>query len=356
MIRAFALAIGCVCLLSGALSAGEAPLPTVKIFTTGGTIAGSGSSGTDMTNYKAGAISGDQLVASVPQLKQLAVTPVEQIANVASYDLTIANWLTLARKINEALADPKITGVVVTHGTNTIEETAYFLNLTVKSPKPVVLVGAMRPSTAISADGPLNLISAVRVATAADARGKGVMVVLNDEISAARDVTKENTMRVEAFRPTDFGYLGQIDEDKVVFYRAPTRRHTSASEFDVAKLEKLPVVDILYAYIEPSLGLVDALVKGGTQGIVFAGTGGGDISTPERGALRSVLDMKSGARPVLVRSSRVGGGRVIPTKDYESFGMVAADSLNPQKARILLMLALTKTRDPKEIQRMFSEY
>jgi L-asparaginase len=344
------------CLFSGTALAGEAPLPTVKIFTTGGTIAGSGSSPTDMTNYKAGGISGDQLVASVPQLKQLANTPVEQIANVGSYDLTIAIWISLARKINETLADPKVSGVVITHGTNTIEETAYFLNLTVKSDKPVVLVGAMRPATAISADGPLNLINAVRVATAPDARGKGVMVVLNDEISSARDVTKEHTMRVEAFRPRDFGYLGQIDEDKVAFYRAPMKRHTANSEFDVSKLDKLPPVDILYEYIQPSIGLVDALVKLGSQGIVFAGTGAGDLSTPEREALKPLMKMKPEARPVLVRSSRTGNGRVVNTKDYEPFGTIAADNLNPQKARILLMLALTKTRDPAELRRIFSEY
>jgi L-asparaginase len=349
-------AVAAVYIIASPALAAETALPTVKIFTTGGTIAGSGASGTDMTNYKPGAISGDQLVASVPQLKKIANTPVEQIANVGSYDLTIAHWILLARKVNETLADPAVSGVVITHGTNTIEETAFFLDLTVKSDKPVVLVGAMRPATAISADGPLNLINAVRVASSPDARGKGAMVVLNDQISSARDVTKEHTMRVEAFRPTDFGYLGQVDEDRVVFYRAPTRRHTSSSEFDVAKLDKLPVVDILYAYVQPSLGLVDALVKGGTQGIVFAGTGAGDISTPERGALKNVLAMKPDARPVLVRSSRVGNGRVVATKDYEQFNMVAADTLNPQKARILLMLALTKTRDPKEIQRMFSEY
>lgn len=354
--RIISLAVAAVWLLAGPAVGADTPLPTVKIFTTGGTIAGSGSSATDLTNYKPGAISGDQLVASVPQLKQLANTPVEQIANVGSYDLTIADWISLARKINEALADPAVSGVVVTHGTNTIEETAYFLNLTVKSEKPVVLVGAMRPATAVSADGPLNLINAVRVAISPDATNKGVMVVLNDEISSARDVSKEHTMRVEAFRPTDFGYLGYIDEDKVAFYRAPVKRHTAASEFDVSNLDKLPVVDILYAYIQPSLGLVDALVKGGSQGIVFAGTGAGDISTPERGALKNVMAMKPEARPVFVRSSRVGNGRVTATKDYEPFNMVAADTLNPQKARILLMLALTKTRDPKEIQRMFAAY
>lgn len=344
-----------VCLCAAPAYAGEA-LPTVKIFTTGGTIAGSGSSPTDMTNYKAGGISGAQLVASVPQLKQLAHTPVEQIANVGSYDLTIAHWILLARKINETLADTSVSGVVVTHGTNTIEETAYFLNLTVKSDKPVVLVGAMRPATAISADGPLNLINAVRVAIAPDSRDKGVMVVLNDEISSARDVTKEHTMRVEAFRPRDFGYLGYIDEDKVAFYRAPVKRHTLHAEFDVTALDKLPPVDILYAYVQPTLGLVDALAKAGVQGIVFAGTGAGDISTAEREALQPILRLKQEARPVFVRSSRVGSGRVVPTRDYEPFGMIAADTLNPQKARILLMLALSKTRDPKELQRIFSEY
>jgi len=339
-----------------ARAAEAAQRPHVQVFSTGGTIAGSGSSSTDMSNYKSGAILGEDLVKSVPQLQDLATIAVEQVVNVASYDLTIANWLTLARRINERLADPQVTGVVVTHGTNTIEETAYFLNLTVKSEKPVVLVGAMRPATAVSADGPLNLINAVRVAISPDARGKGALVVLNDEIGAARDITKANTARVEAFQSPEYGFLGVIDQDRVAFYRAPLKRHTAKSEFDVAGLDKLPAVEVLYSYVAPSARLIGALATSGVQGIIFAGTGAGDISNPEREALEPVLAMKPDARPVLVRSTRVGGGRVIPRALYEPFGMIAADTLNPQKARILLMLALTVTRDPKELQRIFNEY
>ncbi len=204
-------------------------LPTVWILATGGTIAGAGSSATDLSNYKAGSILGEQLVQAVPQIAQLAHVRVEQIANVNSSDITIAHWLTLAKRINQIIAeDPAVAGFVVTHGTNTLEETAYFLNLTVKTDRPVVLVGSMRPATAISADGPLNLLNAVRTAIAPDARGKGVLIVLNDEINAARDATKTNTLRVETFKAPELGILGYIDEDRVSFYRSTTRRHTTS--------------------------------------------------------------------------------------------------------------------------------
>jgi L-asparaginase len=337
------------------VGAADAPLPVVWVFSTGGTIAGSGSSATDMSNYKSGNISGADLVKGVPQLASAADIKVEQVVNANSSDLTTQNLLTLSRRINETLADPKVAGVVVTHGTNTLEETAYFLNLTVKSDKPVVVVGSMRPATAISADGPLNLLNAVRVAKASEARGKGVLVVLNDEINAARDTTKTNTMRVETFRAPELGVLGYVDEDKVAFYRASTKRHTANSEFDVRALKELPVVDVLYSYIEPSSGMVQALVNGGTKGIVFAGTGAGEISQFEKAAVTALSSAK-GPKPVLVRASRTGNGRVIGTIAYDKMGLIPADNLNPQKSRILLMLALTRTSDPAEIRRMFAEY
>ena len=333
-------------------------LPTVWILATGGTIAGSGSSTTDLSNYKAGSILAEQLVKAVPQIAQLANVTVDQIANVNSSDITIAHWLTLAKRINRIIAeDPKVAGFVITHGTNTLEETAYFLNLTVQSDKPVVLVGSMRPATAISADGPLNLLNAVRTAISPEARGKGALIVLNDEINAARDTTKTNTLRVETFKAPELGILGYIDEDKVSFYRSTTKRHTTTSEFDVSSLDQLPKVAILYSYVEPDIAAIMAVAAGGAKGIVFAGTGNGALSSAEETVLKDVIAaMPAATRPVLVRSSRVGNGRVLPSHEYDPMGLIPADTLNPQKARILLMLALTRTSDPKELRRIFAEY
>lgn len=328
-----------------------AELPTVWVLSTGGTIAGQAASSTTLTQYKSGAIAGADLVKAVPEITAIANVKVEQIANVGSNNITIAHWLTLARRINQIFAeDPKTAGVVVTHGTNTMEETAYFLSLTVKHDRPVVLVGSMRPANAISADGPLNLLNAVRVAASPDSRGKGTLVVLNDEINAARDVTKTNTLRVETFRSPDMGFLGYIDGDKISYYRMPTRRHTTRSEFDVTTLTELPAVEILYSYVQPNPALIGALTAAGTKGIVMAGTGAGLISDVEKGAIAKAKG------PIIVRSNRTGTGRVPPRDDYDAMGMIAADNLNPQKARVLLMLALTKTSDPKQIQRIFDEY
>jgi len=325
--------------------------PVVWVLATGGTIAGQGASSTSLTQYKGGVVTGADLVKAVPEIAGIADVRVEQIANVSSTDITIAHWLTLAGRINKIFADdPKVAGVVVTHGTNTLEETAYFLNLTVKHDRPVVVVGSMRPGTAISADGPLNLFNAVKTAISPDARGKGVLVVLNDEISAAREVTKSNTLRVETFRSPDFGYLGHVDGDRISFYRGPVRRHTSRSEFDVTGLKELPAVEILYSYVQPSTVLIEALGASGVKGIVVAGTGAGLVSAAESQALAKVKG------PVIVRSNRTGSGRVPARDTYEKLGMIAGDNLNPQKARILLMLALTKTADLGEIRRMFAEY
>ncbi len=330
--------------------------PLIWVLSTGGTIAGKGRSATDLSNYKSGSLLGEEIVRAVPEITQIANVKVEQIVNVNSSDITLDNWLTLANRINTILADdPQVAGIVVTHGTNTLEETAYFLNLTVKSERPVVLVGSMRPATAISADGPLNLLNAIRTASAPEARGKGVLIVMNDEINGARDVTKTNTYRVETFRAPELGLLGYVDEDKVSFYRASTRRHTHNSEFEVGVIKNLPKVEIVYSYTQPGAEMLQAIVRSGVQGIVFAGAGAGGISSVEKSALTSLLPA-SGQAPILVRSSRVGNGRVIAREEYDRIGMIPADTLNPQKARILLMLALTRTTDPKEIQRMFAEY
>ena len=332
-------------------------LPLVWMLATGGTIAGRGASPTDLSNYKSGALTGEEIVRSVPQLEQVAHVKVEQIANVPSYDITLDNWLTLANRINEIFAkDSTVAGIVVTHGTNTLEETAYFLNLTIKHDRPVVLVGAMRPATAISADGPLNLLNAVRTAVAPEARGKGALIVLNDEINGARDATKTDTHRLETFRAPELGFLGYVDDDKVSFYRSSTRRHTVNSEFDVSGIKQLPKVEIVYSYIQPSTTVLRALMDSGVQGIVFAGTGAGDINSLDKSVIRTALASPAASRPVLVRASRVGNGRVTGSDELDRLGMIPADNLNPQKARILLMLALTKTTELKLIRRMFEEY
>jgi len=348
-----------LCIVAAAPAAAQgtaaSELPLVVVLSTGGTIAGRGASTTSLSEYKAGSILGSQLVEAVPEIKSYAQVRVEQIANIGSTNMTPAIWLKLAARINAIFSeDPKVAGVVVTHGTNTLEETAYFLNLTVRHDKPVVLVGSQRPATAISADGPLNLLNAIRVAGAPAARGKGAMVVMNDEINAAREVTKSNTYRVETFRSGELGFLGYVDADEVAFYRASTKRHTARSEFDVSKLSSLPKVEILYAYAEPGLEAIKAVGASGTGGMVFAGTGAGGLSDPERAAIKALGPLDT--RPVIVRTSRTGNGRVIPRKEYDAEGMVPGDNLNPQKARILLMLALTKTRDLAEIRRIFREY
>jgi L-asparaginase len=351
------LAAALLALLVGAPSSAQPAKPIVYVLSTGGTIAGAGSSSTDLSNYKSGAILGEQLVKAVPQISEIADVRVEQIVNVSSSDITLDNWLTLAKRIQKIISEtPAVAGFVITSGTNTLEETAYFLNLTIKSDKPVVVVGSMRPSTAISADGPLNLLNAVRTAIAPESKGKGTLIVLNDEINAARDTTKTNTLRVETFKGGELGLLGYIDEDKVSFYRSTTKRHTANSEFDVTSLTQLPKVSILYSYIEPDATLIKAVISGGAKGIVFAGTGNGALSVFEETALKEAGSMPAASRPAMVRSSRVGNGRVIATAEYDAMGIIPADTLNPQKARILLMLALTKTSDPKEIRRMFAEY
>ncbi len=332
-----------------------ATLPLVWVLATGGTISGKGPSSTSLADYKAGALTGEELVAGVPELAQVARVRVEQIANISSTDITTAHWLMLAARINAIFdADPTVAGVVLTHGTNTIEETAYFLNLTVKHDRPVVVVGSMRPASAISADGPLNLYNAVRVAASKEAVGKGTLVVLNDEINAARDVTKTNTYRVETFKSNELGLLGYVDADGVALYRAPLKRHTTRSEFDVRGLTALPTVDILYSYVEANPAMARALVSAGVQGVVVAGTGAGLMSTKEREVFAGLAS--ASARPVVVRSNRTGNGRVIRQAETDALGMVPGDNLSPQKARVLLMLALTKTRDLAEIRRMFTEY
>lgn len=334
----------------------EKSLPLVVVLSTGGTIAGRGASTMSLSEYQAGTLLGSELIGAVPEIAQYAHVRAEQICNVASPDIGLKVWCSLAVRINAIFEqEPAVAGVVVTHGTSTLEETAYFLNLTVKHDRPVVLVGAQRPATALSADGPLNLVNAVRVAAVPASRGRGVLVVLNEEINAARDVTKSNTYRAETFRSGELGFLGYVDVDRVTYYRAPVRRHTVDSEFDFPATASLPVVDILYSYADSSNArLVRALQQAGTRGIVLACTGAGTLSAAEKEAIREAV--RAAAPPVFVRASRTGNGRVIGRREYDELGMVPADNLGPQKARILLMLALEQTDDLREIRRMFSEY
>lgn len=329
-------------------------LPNVVIVATGGTIAGSGSSSTTTVGYKAATVPVQALIEAVPELKKVATVRGEQLFQIASQNMTNDHWLKLARRVNELLQQADVDGIVITHGTDTLEETAYFLNLVTKSTKPVVIVGAMRPSTALSADGPINLYNACLLAASRDAVGKGVLVCLNDQINAARDVTKTNTSTADTFKSPELGCLGYIEGNRVAFYRLPARKHTANSEFDLDGVDKLPVVEIAYGFANVSRTTVDALAASGVDGIVYAGVGDGNPSELTEQALADAR-----AKGILiVRSARVGNGIVARNNevDDDKRDFIVSDTLNPQKARILLTVALTKTRDPKEIQRIFYEY
>ncbi|WP_346014907.1 type II asparaginase [Campylobacter jejuni] len=324
----------------------------IAILGTGGTIAGFIDSTIATTGYAAGAIDIDVLIKAVPQIRDLADISWEQIANIDSSNMCDEIWLRLAKKIAKLFAEG-IDGVVITHGTDTMEETAYFLNLTIKSDKPVVLVGAMRPSTAISADGPKNLYNAVALVANKEAKNKGVMVAINDKILSARGVVKTHSLNVDAFSSPDFGDLGYIIDGKVFFYNNVTKAHTKNAPFDVSKLTSLPKVDILYSYSNDGSGVAaKALFEHGTKGIVVAGSGAGSIHKNQKDVLKEFL--KKGLKVVV--SSRVVAGCVAVSDSDEKLGFISAEDLNPQKARVLLMLALTKTSDPKKIQEYFLKY
>lgn len=324
----------------------------IAILGTGGTIAGFIDSTIATTGYTAGAIDIDVLIKAVPQIRDLADISWEQIANIDSSNMCDEIWLRLAKKIAKLFAEG-IDGVVITHGTDTMEETAYFLNLTIKSDKPVVLVGAMRPSTAISADGPKNLYNAVALVANKEAKNKGVMVAINDKILSARGVVKTHSLNVDAFSSPDFGDLGYIVDGKVFFYNNVTKAHTKNAPFDVSKLTSLPKVDILYSYSNDGSGVAaKALFEHGTKGIVVAGSGAGSIHKNQKDVLKELL--KKGLKVVV--SSRVVSGCVAVSDSDEKLGFISAEDLNPQKARVLLILALTKTSDPKKIQEYFLKY
>ncbi|WP_054179244.1 L-asparaginase 2 [Trabulsiella odontotermitis] len=326
-------------------------LPQITVLATGGTIAGGGDSATNSA-YTAGKVGIENLVNAVPQLKDIAVIKGEQVVNIGSQDMNDDVWLTLAKKINATCKDTD--GFVITHGTDTMEETAYFLDLTVKCDKPVVLTGAMRPSTAMSADGPFNLYNAVVTAADPASAGRGVLVAMNDTVLDGRDVTKTNTTGVQTFQSVNFGPLGYIHNGKIDYQRMPARKHTTNTPFDVSNLTTLPKVGIIYNYANASDLPAKALIQDGYQGIVSAGVGNGNL-------YKTIFDTLATAAHqgvAVVRASRVPTGSA--TRDAEiddaKYGFIAAESLNPQKARVLLQLALTQTKDPQKIQAFFEEY
>ncbi len=325
----------------------------IVILATGGTIAGRGDSGTE-AGYTAGAVGVDALLEAVPQLGELAQVSGEQVANVGSQDMSDAIWLKLAGRVNDLLADDSVAGVVITHGTDTIEETAYFLNLVVRSEKPVVLTAAMRPATALSADGPLNIYNAVAVAADPESAGRGVLVVINDDIHGARGMTKTSTTDVQTFISPERGLIGTSLYGENRFFRYPYKRHTHESEFSVAGLEALPRVDVLYMHAGVSPDLVSAAADSGAQGIVIAGVGNGNMNREVTEAVKQAT--AKGVR--VVRSTRVTRGfvgRNVETDD-DALGTVAAGELKPPQARVLLKLALLQDRDAAALQALFDQY
>jgi L-asparaginase len=331
----------------------QAKLPNVVVLATGGTIAGAAASDVQ-AGYTSGQVGVQQLLAAVPQAKKLATLRGEQIANIGSQDMNDEVWLKLAKRINELAAMADVDGIVITHGTDTIEETSYFLNLVVKSRKPVVLTAAMRPSTALSADGPLNFYNAVAVAANKDAAGRGVLVVVNDWIHGASSLTKTSTTAVQTFLSPLSGLIGTVAYGEAEFYRGPVGKNTTQSEFSLDGVTALPRVDIVMAHENMDGALIDAAAAAGAKGIVIAGVGNGNMTA---GALKALTaQAKKGV--VCVRSSRVTTGNVgrnVEVNDDEA-GLVASLDLNPQKARVLLRLALLKQRSKEDLQRLFKEY
>ena len=327
--------------------------PQVVILATGGTIAGAAATGTQ-SGYTSGQVTIDAMVNAVPGLTKLADIKGEQISNVGSQDMSFDIMLKLARRINELAAAKSTQGVVITHGTDTMEETAYFLNLVVKTDIPVVLVGSMRPSTAVSADGPLNLYNAVAVAADPNAKGRGVLLVMNDWIHSAQTLTKVSTTAVQTFMSPIRGLIGTTAYGVNDYYRYPDQKWGSKSEFSVEGATKLPRVDIIYADVDMPADLIDASVERGAKGIVIAGVGNGNM--PKAALEACARASKKGV--IVVRSTRVATGTVgrnVECNDDE-LGLVASYNLNPQKSRVLLSVALLKPHKLSEMQKIFMEY
>ena len=327
--------------------------PNIVILATGGTIAGSAASQTQ-AGYSSGQVGVDVLINAVPQIQEVANISGEQVANVGSQDMSDAIWLKLAARVNALAAKSDVDGIVITHGTDTLEETAYFLNLVVKSSKPVVMTAAMRPSTALSADGPLNIYNAVAVAADKEAAERGVLVVANDDIHGARSFTKTSTTDVQTFKSREYGLLGVTLYGENRWFRGPFHKNTVNSEFSVADVEELPRVDVLYVTADMSPDLIEAAVSNGAKGIVTAGVGNGNMTSAALKAVSAAV--KQGV--VVVRASRVPTGAVGRNVevDDDATGTLASAELNPARARVLLKLALIKTSKPEKIQEYFYSY
>ncbi|MET3497658.1 asparaginase [Variovorax boronicumulans] len=328
-------------------------LPNVVILATGGTIAGAGASAVNSATYAAAKVGVDKLIAGLPELAKVANVRGEQVFQVASESLTNDNLLTLAKRVSALSKQSDVDGIVITHGTDTLEETAYFLTLTVHTNKPIVVVGSMRPGTALSADGALNLYDAVNVAGSKDAMGKGVLVTMGDNIDSGRDVSKNVNIKTSAFS-SQWGPLGMVVEGKNYWFRAPVKRHTMNSEFDIDSINALPPVEIAMGYEGVSSVAIDAIAKSGAKALVHGGTGNGSVAD------RIVPNLQKARADgvIVIRSSRVPDGFVIRNAEQpdDKNDWVVAHDLRPQKARILAMVALTKTNNTKELQRIFWEY
>jgi L-asparaginase len=327
--------------------------PVVHLMIGPGTLPSVGKNRMDLLRYRLSGnprLTGEQMLESLPEVAKVARIEVDKsnpYAQASHEDLR-----KLALRAEEVLRSPEVEGLVYVQGTNTLEETAYFLGLTVHSDKPIVVTGAQRPFNGLSSDAQMNLLDAVRLACAPQSRGKGPLVAFNGEINAGRDVTKTNTYHLHTFRTRDLGLLGYIDPDRIEFYRTPHRRHTVDSEFSLAGPPSLPYVEVAYIHTGTRAGLAKAMVGLGAKGIVLASVGAGAAGSLDK-EIEEILKNRSA---VVVQSSRVGEGRIVRNNNWYEPGMVAADNLSPQKAAILLALALTKTSDPDQIQRMFDEY
>jgi L-asparaginase len=342
--------------LAPLLAQRQGPLPRVHFVATGGTI----------SNRDGGRLTAADLARSIPGVERYAELSHEQFTNVASSELTLKDWLGLSKRINELFAaDKELAGIVVTSGTDTLEETAFFLHLTVRDPRPVVVVGSMRNPSTVGYEGAANLLQGVRVAADTQARDKGALVVLNDEINSARHVTKTDALRLQTFRSRDYGQLGVVDRDRVVFFNQITKRHNEQVEFDIARINELPRVDVIMVYQGASGDLIKAAVDNGAKGIVIAVAGAGATS----GTQSEGLAYAASKGVFIVTSTRTGSGRIAPPRTDMPVNVkpspqqvqrrqftIAGEDHVPVKARVLLMLALTKTNNRDEIQRIFSEY